>query len=1148
MNLAFVIKAAADPLGTTLLTLTQEDLEAGSSFRAELYGLGSGRIVINRNRPECTAANFAQDNFVQVFDLDLSAAISLGGFFLDDEQVQVLSLDEEGGEALAFGGPGALSYFGRAMLDQTNYVHFGNDAEFGPHDDGQWYWYDDQYGDILKRMIDEAQDPDRPQTPGPIPDLTYDFDSTDDSASAPWDTFSGAYSLPIGTNYLDIIQRFRDLGITVQVRGELLLQAFQGFYGVDRTTAVFAASKVRFVNVDGAAGANIVQELARHSKPSLQLSRVLVKGDVETPSLMVSRTAGAYNVVREGFAQTADSHAVEVLNAIGDQAIQLRSDSSDVPVFKHIPGLNALSGLYTPFPGGQVSTDRLLNLARAAIKVTSESTTAAYKKEKAVDGSDSTHWSGHASSGPPVAASYWAGDLGSSKSARYWRMRTDNPADAPQNIATEVRVYGSDSGAAWTWLPAGHLTADPASNGWTLLDTYTQALTSPLETGLRDFGSTQTYRYWLFRAVTGGSDEWDINSVELRTPGVVSTDTYWVGDLVTLHTGSEIGDYTEAALRVYAINWQMDEQGNWWPIPELGGLIQAPSPRVAAPASLSGGGGGGGVVSVSSPPPSLVKRILTNKSGGAVVRGDVVVIDPDNDEAFETTTTAGETRQVGIAQEDIANNAAGYVATHGYVELVTVAASVTRGHYGSTSTTVKKASGAAARAAGAFCEFLKGGTTPSAILFGPPDAAMSWKRPVRAATTAAGTLATSFENGDTVDGVVLATGDRILIKDQVGGAANGIYIVAASGAPARAEDFKASAEALGAAMFVSEGTTNGNKIFVCTTNAPITLETTALVFADASGGGGVTDHGALTGLGDDDHTQYATNTEFDDHNARHETGGADAIKLDDLAAADDNTDLNASTTKHGLVLKGDNNPAHFLRGDHSWATIAGSAGAEAWEDVVADLSGKVHRWKFEEASGGSVNDEISTLDLTLTGSVAYSVASPLGNGVSFTGGYGETSGLGSIPVGDAVRTVIAVWKQTTQAVISANFPIFSYGANLTRQLFQIFTSVTAGMTLTLGTDTVAALIPVGDGNWHLSAGVHSGTRSTSYYQDSQVFAMTAGGTMATSSVNNFHVAAEFDDTDPCLITVTDVIVFDRGLNKAELDRLWHALRVLLDGS
>jgi phage-related tail fiber protein len=109
---------------------------------------------------------------------------------------------------------------------------------------------------------------------------------------------------------------------------------------------------------------------------------------------------------------------------------------------------------------------------------------------------------------------------------------------------------------------------------------------------------------------------------------------------------------------------------------------------------------------------------------------------------------------------------------------------------------------------------------------------LDWKASVRAATTVAGTLASSFENGDAIDGVTLATGDRILIKDQASGAENGIYVVAASGAPTRAVDADASAEVTsGLAVTVTEGTTNGDKTYVLTTNDPITLDTTALTFS-----------------------------------------------------------------------------------------------------------------------------------------------------------------------------------------------------------------------------------------------------------------------------------------------------------------------------
>lgn len=114
-----------------------------------------------------------------------------------------------------------------------------------------------------------------------------------------------------------------------------------------------------------------------------------------------------------------------------------------------------------------------------------------------------------------------------------------------------------------------------------------------------------------------------------------------------------------------------------------------------------------------------------------------------------------------------------------------------------------------------------------------------WKNSVRVATTVAGTLATSFENGDTVDGVVLATGDRILIKNQAAGAENGIYTVNASGAPTRATDADASAEVTsGLSVHVSEGTTNADTNWILTTNDPITLDTTALTFTQLSGSGG----------------------------------------------------------------------------------------------------------------------------------------------------------------------------------------------------------------------------------------------------------------------------------------------------------------------
>lgn len=116
-------------------------------------------------------------------------------------------------------------------------------------------------------------------------------------------------------------------------------------------------------------------------------------------------------------------------------------------------------------------------------------------------------------------------------------------------------------------------------------------------------------------------------------------------------------------------------------------------------------------------------------------------------------------------------------------------------------------------------------------------AGLSWKQAVRAATTSAHTLATDYENGDVIDGVTLATGDRVLIKNQASATENGIYVVNASGAPTRASDADSGAELVNASVYVSEGTTNADTQWTCSTNATITIGATNITFAQLTSGG-----------------------------------------------------------------------------------------------------------------------------------------------------------------------------------------------------------------------------------------------------------------------------------------------------------------------
>lgn len=122
------------------------------------------------------------------------------------------------------------------------------------------------------------------------------------------------------------------------------------------------------------------------------------------------------------------------------------------------------------------------------------------------------------------------------------------------------------------------------------------------------------------------------------------------------------------------------------------------------------------------------------------------------------------------------------------------------------------------------------------------------KESVRVATTANITISTDLNVGDTIDGVTLADGDRVLVKDQSTASENGIYVAGSS--PVRSADANISAEVTsGMFCFVEEGTVNGDNGFVLTTNDPITLDTTNLTFAQFSGAGQIIAGDALSKSG-----------------------------------------------------------------------------------------------------------------------------------------------------------------------------------------------------------------------------------------------------------------------------------------------------------
>ena len=105
------------------------------------------------------------------------------------------------------------------------------------------------------------------------------------------------------------------------------------------------------------------------------------------------------------------------------------------------------------------------------------------------------------------------------------------------------------------------------------------------------------------------------------------------------------------------------------------------------------------------------------------------------------------------------------------------------------------------------------------------------KDAVRVATTANITLSGT----QTIDGVSVVAGDRVLVKNQSTASQNGIY-VCASGAWARSSDADTSAEVTqGLSCLVVEGTVNANRTYTISTADPITLGTTDLTFVQTGG-------------------------------------------------------------------------------------------------------------------------------------------------------------------------------------------------------------------------------------------------------------------------------------------------------------------------
>lgn len=185
---------------------------------------------------------------------------------------------------------------------------------------------------------------------------------------------------------------------------------------------------------------------------------------------------------------------------------------------------------------------------------------------------------------------------------------------------------------------------------------------------------------------------------------------------------------------------------------------------------------------------------------------------------------------------------------------------------------------------------------------------------VRAATTANITISTALNNGDVLDGVTLATGDRVLVKDQSTANQNGTYVVGVT--PVRDYDVSTDDPNFTYLVLVAEGTANAGTIWKNTNTTAPTVGSTSITYTQITSGSGLTDPMTTRG---DIIVRNASNV-----TARLGIGAAGKI------LSSDGTDVSwgngPMTTKGDLIAGGASGAPNRLGvGTDTWVLTADSA-------------------------------------------------------------------------------------------------------------------------------------------------------------------------------------------------------------------------------
>ena len=160
------------------------------------------------------------------------------------------------------------------------------------------------------------------------------------------------------------------------------------------------------------------------------------------------------------------------------------------------------------------------------------------------------------------------------------------------------------------------------------------------------------------------------------------------------------------------------------------------------------------------------------------------------------------------------------------------------------------------------------------------------------ATTANVNLSNGLEAGDTIDGVTLVAGDRVLVKDQSTATENGLYIAVSSGSASRDPEHDTIAELSGGMVVVNQGSTNDNKIFLCTTDNDGSLGSTNITYTQVT----PSNTGTVTSIG-----LTQSGSEFSISGSPVTSAGNITLDVNRISATKIGGNSNVSDTEYGYL-------------------------------------------------------------------------------------------------------------------------------------------------------------------------------------------------------------------------------------------------------